>query len=384
MRKWMLLSLILTIAAALTGCGKEEGYANRTGGSSFLGKFMPLQTAQRGAGGKRDGVRSLEYTNAQIAEIEQAVRKAGMAQVLLVGQKETIGKFRGVKADKNRIRLLYGYMEIIETTDPFERFAEPEQIVVSKVELAGGVQAEWINDVDGHPVHRYLRVARDGMYISIWDNKHLPNEQVEEIAASMFVQDVDAIGTNPPQPLPAVVDQPIHIAAAGGGELLLLPRSEVKAETLGAPSCMGEAEDLHLQGNYDVVYKLSDGTEQKLKSLDNLSLITPRQDHVESGRLAFADYDIVYFVPQYRDCHALELHMFAVKGASAFPLSFDWEDRQTDTFWASPAVQPQMDNGRLVINGGYGAGMDKVTVYTFTPDWNAQKMTLSATAEVDP
>lgn len=168
--------------------------------------------------------------------------------------------------------------------------------------------------------------------------------------------------------------------AQGGnsqGELVLLPLAEEKKAQLGAPSCMGQATDYRIEGSYDMRFRKPDGSVQTVAHWDGLSLIRPDLKRVALDKLAFDSFDAFVFTPAYADCHALEFRLYGVSGGEAFPFVFRGVDGQDlASFSYAPGSLPRVEAGRLVVDGGYAAGMEAPTRYTFRPDAAAKAMVL--------
>ena len=137
--------------------------------------------------------------------------------------------------------------------------------------------------------------------------------------------------------------------------------------------------DYLFKGDYNVLYLKPDGTVQLVESLFDLTMIQPNDRTIAMNRLDFGSFTAFVFIPQYKDCHGLEFHLYGVADGQAFPFEFDWEGEKTSTFETDPvkdSPNPRVVQGRLVVDGGYAAGMDSRTRYTFEPEAATRTMKL--------
>ncbi|UUZ83823.1 hypothetical protein LJK88_08580 [Paenibacillus sp. P26] len=176
--------------------------------------------------------------------------------------------------------------------------------------------------------------------------------------------------------------KPRAVGASEQGELVLAPRLEERLQRLGAPSCLGKEYDYRITGAYDVLFKRADGTEQIVRSFDELTLIRPDTEPISMDKLTFGSYEAFAFMPAYADCHGLEFYLFGVRDGEAFPFAFRLDGTDRDTFETSPGRKPQVVGGKLVVESGMAAGMNTPLRYTFQPDWNARTMELIRKEEV--
>ncbi|WP_422661311.1 hypothetical protein ACK8P5_12835 [Paenibacillus sp. EC2-1] len=187
------------------------------------------------------------------------------------------------------------------------------------------------------------------------------------------IEDVDTKASAPPR----------AVGNSKNGKLEIVPNSEEKIQTLGAPSCYGLEEDYSITGNYDVVFKTRTH-ELKIHELNNIEVIQPKNEMIEIENLILGDTELYYFMPRYTDCHGLEFYLYGVDGDSAYPITFMLNHRTLDKFHVYPIEKPRVINNRLVFRGGHGAGMDTVSKYYFRFDQKKHQMILEKELQVKP
>lgn len=163
------------------------------------------------------------------------------------------------------------------------------------------------------------------------------------------------------------------------GEFKLVPKGKEDKQRFDVISCMFVEGDYQFTGDYDVLYLKSDGTAQLVDSLSDLTVIQPNDQAIAMTRLDFGSFAAFVLIPQYKDCHGLEFHLYGVADGKAFPFEFEWEGEKSAAFATDPvegSPKPRVVQGQLVVDGGYAAGMDNRTRYTFEPDVATHSMKL--------
>ncbi|MGO4543046.1 hypothetical protein [Paenibacillus sp. 2TAB19] len=137
------------------------------------------------------------------------------------------------------------------------------------------------------------------------------------------------------------------------GELHVLPLTEDGGvtESLGAPSCLGEETDYISSGDYDVVFKRTDGTETSVGSLSDTQIVSeggsdqPRK----LGSLASEGVELYYFQPIQNKCRADAVYVYVVSEDDAYQASFEVEGQLLDQFSLAPESEPYIEAGQLVL-----------------------------------
>lgn len=120
-----------------------------------------------------------------------------------------------------------------------------------------------------------------------------------------------------------------------------------------------------------------DGSIQSVKAFSGLNLIRPDLQPMQMEKLTFDSFEAFVFTPIYADCHEVEFYLFGVQDGKAFPMVFQVEGNEEEkSFYISPLATPKVVENKLVVDGGYAAGMDDRTRYTFQPDLPAKRMVL--------
>ncbi|WP_239616798.1 hypothetical protein [Cohnella mopanensis] len=176
---------------------------------------------------------------------------------------------------------------------------------------------------------------------------------------------------------PRAVGQSIY------GQLLIEPQSEESIHKLGAPSCYGLEEDYSISADYEVVFKTG-STRIPIQQLTSIEIINPKDETLQIKKVKMGDTELFYFIPRYTDCHSLEFYLFAMDEHGAYPITYLVDDKTIDQYVIYPKDEPKVVKNRFVFRGGFGAGMDTVSEYSFKFDRENHQMILDTVLQVKP
>ncbi len=195
-------------------------------------------------------------------------------------------------------------------------------------------------------------------------------------------------------PLPAanVGVRAVGKSASGTFEIRPKKDGDERISLLGAPSCYGLETDLYFWGDYEVYFRDAAGHETLVRELIGLEIVQRTDAAIQFLKYEWpGDKELFLFIPRYTDCHGLEFYAFGVDKKTGETSSFSFEQVVTtidengiestslgeSPYWTtSTVVDPVMEEGLLIVEGGRGAGQDGAILYTFEPDWTKQRMNL--------
>ncbi|MBO9596823.1 MAG: hypothetical protein J7559_03230 [Cohnella sp.] len=176
------------------------------------------------------------------------------------------------------------------------------------------------------------------------------------------------------------------IGTAPGGRLLVQPASKATVVALGAPSCYGQAEDLKWQGDYKAVWEPDDGGDHVdvMAFPADAAIIQQSEEPIEMWSFVLDGTDILSFIPRYADCHGTETYFFGVEDGQAFSIPIVMSPDLTVTNIAQDADRLfHVDDGEIVMKGGYAAGNNTYQVYHLRYDSGNRQLTVVNTELVD-
>jgi hypothetical protein len=180
---------------------------------------------------------------------------------------------------------------------------------------------------------------------------------------------------------------PVKIRAAGKtkfGDMQIVSKSEETIETLGAPGCVGLAEDYLIKGDYQVLFKNGQGKENVVSENELKSMISPTKETISMNKLTFKEFDSLSFTPAYTDCHGIQFYMYGVTAKDAFPFKFQTDQGTTDSYYMGPTTKLKVIEDQLIVEGGRAAGDVGYAIrYIFKPDIATKTMILVKTEQVE-
>lgn len=196
-----------------------------------------------------------------------------------------------------------------------------------------------------------------------------------------------------PSTLPAPNEGKRAIGYSALGTLELIPKhgGDEKIMLLEASSCLGQEADLYYKGNYGLYLHLSNGKVFHIAELAPLEIIQRTDAPIVMQKFDLPGKELFLLVPRYTDCHGLEFYAFGIDRDNGEAAMFTFEqvatvvhedgteriERNDWKYWTiSPVVEPIIEDGLLIVEGGRGAGQDGATRYTFKPDWMKHRMVL--------
>jgi len=184
-------------------------------------------------------------------------------------------------------------------------------------------------------------------------------------------EDPSAADSSPDPELPAPNEGIRAIGSSSAGQFQLRPvkSGDESVQTLGAPSCLGQETDVRLFGDYELFFRRPSGEETLVQSFGQLEMIWQRNETIEFRQLDFPEIELFVFLPRYADCHALEFYAYGVDKATGEATNYTfWDSKRDLPVWAtSPEKLPEVLDGKLVVEGGRGAGQDGAVRYLFEP-----------------
>jgi hypothetical protein len=173
------------------------------------------------------------------------------------------------------------------------------------------------------------------------------------------------------------------IGEASFGKLTIVPTSLEEINKLGAPSCLGLADDYSIKATYQVNFETKVGS-KTISTLNNLEIINPNNTALTINKIIMGGMELFYFIPRYTDCHEQELYFYGVKDSNAFPITVELEEGKPTTLGIYPKEQPKLVDGDLVIKGGYAAGMEYISEYHFKLSTDNKILKLVKTIQLKP
>jgi hypothetical protein len=171
--------------------------------------------------------------------------------------------------------------------------------------------------------------------------------------------------------------EPRAVGISEQGKLTLVPQEGERLQQMEVPSCTNSVGDYHITGTYMLTFTRPDGSIQSVKMFSGLNLIRPDLQPMQMEKLTFVSFEAFVFTPDYTDCHGVEFYLFGAQDGKAFPMPFQVEgNKEEQSFYISPLATPKVVENKLVVDGGYAAGMDDRTRYTFQPDLSKKRMVL--------
>ncbi|QGQ93737.1 hypothetical protein EHS13_01850 [Paenibacillus psychroresistens] len=205
-------------------------------------------------------------------------------------------------------------------------------------------------------------------------------------AGALRVAAIKWIDEKAPTPIPEAKPSTIPIRAAGKttfGDLQIVSKSKETIEALGAPSCLGIAKDFSIKGDYQVLFKNSQGIESVVAPNEMKHIIYPNQETIPMNKLSFKEFDSLSFIPTYTDCHGIQFYLYGVTAKGAFQFEFQTNEDTTDSYYMEPTSKLQVINDQLIVVGGRAAGdVGYALRYIFKPDLAAKTMVLVKTEKV--
>lgn len=161
------------------------------------------------------------------------------------------------------------------------------------------------------------------------------------------------------------------VGDSAAGKLQLRPdkSGDESVRMLGAPSCLGQETDVRFLGNYELVLHRLSGEETVVQSFEQLEMIWQGNETIEFRKLELPDIELFVFLPRYADCHALDFYVYGVDKATGEAANYTFRDGEKNhlAWTTSPEELPKAADGRLVVEGGRGAGQDGAVRYIFEP-----------------
>ncbi|WP_256761648.1 hypothetical protein [Cohnella sp. WQ 127256] len=155
-------------------------------------------------------------------------------------------------------------------------------------------------------------------------------------------------------------------------------------EPLGAPSCLGQETDIQFTGDYELYFNDNSGNETLIQEFKQLEMIQPASTFIPLMKLNLTEIELYLLIPRYTDCHALEFYAYGINKESGEVSSLTFlNDEVISPYWTtSPVNLPQVIDGKLVVEGGRGAGMDGATRYVYVPDLAKNQLVLESKEQI--
>jgi len=168
------------------------------------------------------------------------------------------------------------------------------------------------------------------------------------------------------------------------GEIVVISENQETSEVLGAPSCLGLAEDYRYKSSYQVIFKNKADKEQIISENEIKEIIAPNAEIIPLNKLSFKIIESLGFIPQYTDCHGVPFYLYGVTEQGAFPFEFQTEQGTTAAFSIAPNSKPEVIDDLLVLDGGRAAAdVGYATRYFFKPDVIKKTMVLQKTEKIN-
>jgi hypothetical protein len=168
------------------------------------------------------------------------------------------------------------------------------------------------------------------------------------------------------------------------GVLQIVSKSQETIEALGAPGCVGLAEDLSIKGDYQVLFKNNQGKEFVVSQNGLKNIISPTKETIPLTKLSFKAFESLSFTPVYTDCHGVLFYMYGVTAVNAFQFKFQTDKGTTDSYYMGPNTKLQVIDDQLIVQGGRAAGDAGYAIrYIFKPDIPTKTMILAKTEKVE-
>jgi hypothetical protein len=157
-----------------------------------------------------------------------------------------------------------------------------------------------------------------------------------------------------------------------------------KIQTLGAPSCLGQESDIQFTGDYELYFHNKSGEETLVQEFKQLVMIQREKNAIKLIKLDFPKIELYLFIPRYTDCHGLEFYAYGIDKETGEVSNFTFQDDDvTYPNWTtSPVNLPQANKGKLVVEGGKGAGQDGATRYMYVPDLAKHQLVLESKEQI--
>jgi hypothetical protein len=157
-----------------------------------------------------------------------------------------------------------------------------------------------------------------------------------------------------------------------------------KIQTMGAPSCIGKETDLQFTGDYELYFHNRSGEETLVQEFKQLDMIQRENNTIEFMKLDFPNLEIYLFLPHYTDCHGLEFFAYGIDKETGEASNFTFQNGEVNypNWITSPVNLPQAIEGKLVVEGGKGAGQDSATRYIYVPDLAKHQLVLESKEQI--
>jgi hypothetical protein len=166
------------------------------------------------------------------------------------------------------------------------------------------------------------------------------------------------------------------IGTTSSGEVLIIPKKLEKIEQLGAPSCLGQAEDYSFKSDYEVTFKYNNGKISLITLPKIDTIISPENKQIVLPTFTFQGFQAVVITPQYTDCHGIAFYLIGTNDNVAFSFKFVTDDGTFNSFNFASNTKLKVVNDQLVVNPGQAAGSETKKQLTFKPDFKNQTMQL--------
>jgi hypothetical protein len=194
--------------------------------------------------------------------------------------------------------------------------------------------------------------------------------------------DVPPINTEMPTPNEGV--RAIGDTSFGLFQLRPKKGGDEKIQPLGTPSCLGQETDLQFAGDYEIYFHNRSGEETLVQQFKQLDMIQRENNTIEFMKLDFPNLEMYLFLPRYADCHGLEFYAYGIDKETGEVTNFSFLNGEvTYPNWiTSPVNMPQSVEGKLVVEGGRGAGQDGATRYVYVPELAKQQLVLESKEQI--
>jgi hypothetical protein len=196
------------------------------------------------------------------------------------------------------------------------------------------------------------------------------------------VDDIPPVGLEMPTPNEGV--RAVGDTSFGLFQLRPKQGGEEKIQALGAPSCLGQEEDLQFSGDYELYFHKSSGDETLIQEFKQLEMIQKENNTIEFKKIDFPTFELYLFIPRYTDCHGLEFYAYGIDKETGEVSGFTFLNGE-DTYpnWTtSPVNLPQAVGGKLVVEGGRGAVQEGATRYLYAPDLAKHQLVLESKEQI--
>ncbi|TFE24509.1 hypothetical protein [Cohnella luojiensis] len=189
---------------------------------------------------------------------------------------------------------------------------------------------------------------------------------------------------NPEMPPPNEGVRAVGDTSFGLFQLRPAKGGDEKIQALGAPSCLGQENDLQYSGDYELYFHKRSGDETLIQEFNQLEMIQRENNTIEFMKLEFPKLELYLFIPRYTDCHGLEFYAYGIDKETGEVSNFTFlNGEETYPNWTtSPNNLPQAVEGKLVVEGGRGAGQDGATRYVYDPDLATHQLVLESKEQI--